>query len=180
MQIIKGYQKNEKLRQSFNALAIETFNLSFEDWYQNGFWRENYIPYSIIVDERVIANVSVNTTDMIFAGNKKHLIQLGTVMTAKEYRNKGLIRQIMDKIEDDYKEKVDGIYLFANDTVLDFYPKFGFERSLEYQYSLQITNSCNCQLEKIVMNNKDAWNQIIAVMNQNVFRGKFDMMGNNE
>lgn len=178
--IIKGYQKNEELRQSFNALAMETFNLNFEDWHQNGFWGENYIPYSIVIDEKVVANVSVNITDIMFEGNKKHLIQLGTVMTAKEYRNKGLIRQIMGEIEADYKEKVDGIYLFANDTVLDFYPKFGFERSLEYQYSMQVANSCNCQLEKILMSNKDAWNQIIDVINQNVFRGKFDMMGNNE
>jgi len=30
------------------------------------------------------------------------------------------------------------IYLFANDTVLDFYPKFGFKRVEQYQYSKEI------------------------------------------
>jgi len=30
-----------------------------------------------------------------------------------------------------YEEKVDLFYLFANETVIDFYPKFGFERKFE-------------------------------------------------
>lgn len=30
---------------------------------------------------------------------------------------------------------MDGIYLFANDQVLNFYPKFGFIKNKEYQYS---------------------------------------------
>ena len=133
-EIMKGYQKDDKLRNSFNALALETFHLNFEDWYQNGFWRENYIPYSIVIDGKVVANVSVNLTDMMYDGEIKKFIQLGTVMTAKEFRNQGLIRQIMREIEADYKDKVDGMYLFANDSVLDFYPKFGFKESREYQY----------------------------------------------
>lgn len=47
----RDYKENEKLRQSFNALAERTFGLNFEDWYQNGYWRENYIPYSMVCDE---------------------------------------------------------------------------------------------------------------------------------
>lgn len=102
-EIIKGYQQNDEMRNSFNTLALETFKLNFEDWYQNGFWGDNYIPYSIIFDGQVIANVSVSLTNMIFEGEVKNFIQLGTVMTAKEYRNKGLIRQIMNEIEMDSK-----------------------------------------------------------------------------
>ena len=43
-ELIKNYQNNSALRQSFNELAQKTFGLSFESWYQNGFWRNNYIP----------------------------------------------------------------------------------------------------------------------------------------
>ena len=179
-EIMKGYQKDDKLRNSFNALALETFRLNFEDWYQNGFWRENYIPYSIVIDGKVVANVSVNLTDMMYDGEIKKFIQLGTVMTAKEFRNQGLIRQIMREIEADYKDKVDGMYLFANDSVLDFYPKFGFRKAVEYQYELPVENETECQLEKIVMNNQDLWKHFLNVMSKNIFHGKFDMIGNHD
>ncbi|MGL5675443.1 MAG: hypothetical protein ACRDDX_03435, partial [Cellulosilyticaceae bacterium] len=39
---------------------------------------------------------------------------------------------------DEWQDKCDGIYLYANDTVLDFYPKFGFEKATEYGYSKPI------------------------------------------
>ena len=98
----KDYKENEPLRASFNALAKRTFGLDFEDWYQNGYWRENYIPYSMVCDENVAANVSVNLTDMLMNGEVKRLIQLGTVMTDEAFRGQGLIRGLMEEIEKDY------------------------------------------------------------------------------
>ena len=91
-ELIKNYRKNDELRHSFNELAKATFGLDFEDWYQNGYWGENYIPYSIVKDGNVIANVSVNITDMNWKGSKKHFIQLGTVMTAESYRNQAIYK----------------------------------------------------------------------------------------
>lgn len=178
--IEKDYRDNEKLRHSFNKLAEKTFGLSFEDWYQNGFWGDNYNPYSIIIDGKVVANVSVNKTDMLIDGDIKHFIQLGTVMTDENYRNKGLIREIMDEIDADYRGRVDGVYLFANDSVLNFYPKFGFQKCVEYKYSKKVHNTLENQLEKVVMNNPEAWKQLKDTMNNNVFHGKFDMINNHE
>ena len=126
-EMIKNYKDNESLRLSFNELAGKTFGQDFEDWYQNGFWRENYVPYSIVENGKVIANVSVNITDILWDGELKKFIQLGTVMTEENHRNKGLIRQLMEEVEKDYGTKVDGMYLFANDSVVEFYPKFGFK-----------------------------------------------------
>lgn len=59
-------------------------------------------------------------------------------MTDCEYRNKGISRKLMDKVLQDWKDKCDAIYLYANDSVLDFYPKFGFIKAKEYQYSKNI------------------------------------------
>lgn len=179
-EIIKNYRNNDELRKSFNELAGKTFGLDFEDWYQNGFWGENYNPYSIVKDGKVISNVSVNKTDMLMNGEVKHFLQLGTVMTDEAYRNQGFSRKIMEEIEKDYNDKVDGMYLFANDSVLTFYPKFGFEKSKEYIYSKQVSNSGTCQLEQAIMNNSIAWKQLENVMNNNAFCGKFDMVNNNE
>lgn len=61
-------------------------------------------------------------------------------MTDNEFQNKGLSRVLMEKILDEWNGKCDLIYLFANDSVLDFYPKFGFKKCNEYVYSIRKSN----------------------------------------
>lgn len=133
-EFVKGYQENRTLRASFNELAEKTFGLNFEAWYQAGFWGADYIPYSAVENGRVAANVAVNHMRFCKDGKERFYLQLGTVMTDPEYRNRGLSRRLMEWIFEEYEGKVDGIYLFANDTVLDFYPRFGFRQVKEYQY----------------------------------------------
>lgn len=141
MEIVNGYRDNKKLRDSFNELAGKVFGLNFENWYQNGFWKSNYNPHSIIVDGKVVANVSVNECNINYNDKILKLIQLGTVMTAPDYRGKGYSRLLMEEILEKYEKKIDGIYLYANDSVLDFYPKFGFIEKEEYQYSRLVNNT---------------------------------------
>ena len=136
----KGYQDDEMTRKSFNRLAGQIFGLDFEKWYQNGYWKNNYIPYSIIEEEEVLANVSVSPMLFLENGKSKCYIQLGTVMTCKSCRNQGLIRKLIQEIQKDYEGKADGWFLFANESVLDFYPKFGFRRSDEFEYVKAVTN----------------------------------------
>lgn len=69
--IIKNYRDNAKLRRSFNALAGKTFGLNFEDWYQNGFWGDDYNPYSVVLNVEVVANVSVNRTNLQYGNSLK-------------------------------------------------------------------------------------------------------------
>ena len=71
-------------------------------------------------------------------GEKKRYIQIGTVMTDVDYRNRGLNKFLLEKIQEDWNEKCHFIYLFANNTVLNFYPKFGFFRTKEYEYSKRV------------------------------------------
>ena len=177
-EVIKNYRDDNQLRQSFNELAEKTFGLNFEDWYQNGFWGENYNPYSIVQDGKVVANVSVNTTNILWNGKKKHFIQLGTVMTEEAYRNKGLIRTIMEEIEKDYSGNIDGMYLFANDEVLTFYPKFGFEKAVEFRYVKQVCNAGSSTMEPIPMHEKKAWTELETAINTSRFYGQFDMVDN--
>ena len=138
MRIVKNYRNNDKLRESLNRLTEKTFGFNFEDWYKNGFWNDKYIPYSIVEDESVVANVSVNIIDINDHGVLKYYIQLRTVMTDENYRNRGYIRTLINDLFKDYGEKADGFYLFANDEVLNFYPKFGFVAAKEYQYSKEV------------------------------------------
>lgn len=132
------FKDNKKIRTSFNSLTRKTYGFDFEEWYQNGYWKDKYIPYVLLDDEKVISNVSVNVIDFFVMGEKKRCIQIGTVMTDKEYRNQGLNKFIMEKVLEEWKDKCDLIYLFANNSVLNFYPKFGFSSVDEYQHSKEI------------------------------------------
>jgi GNAT superfamily N-acetyltransferase len=155
MEFLKDYKHNEKLRNSFNQLAISTFGIQFETWYQHGFWTEKYIPYSFIKNEIVVANVSVNLVSLVIKGKVKQAVQIGTVMTHPDYRNQGLSRKLMELVLEDYKT-VDLVYLFANQSVLDFYPKFGFEAYEEIQFSIDFFNE---SIEPVKIRKLDGGNQ---------------------
>lgn len=131
---------NKEIRNSFNNLTRKTYGFDFEEWYQNGYWKDRYIPYVLLDEDKVISNVFVNVIDFLLMGEKKRCIQIGTVMTDEEYRNQGLNRFIMEKVIDEWRNKCDLIYLFANDSVINFYPKFGFEQLDQYQHSIEIVS----------------------------------------
>lgn len=137
----KDYKNNEALRKSFFELATDTFGLSFENWYQKGFWSERYIPFSFVEGDKIIANVSVNILELIINGERKKAIQIGTVMTHPEYQRRGLSANLMNKVLEEYENKYDFMYLFANNTVLDFYPKFGFKAVEEHLFSMDFIPS---------------------------------------
>lgn len=176
--IVKGYRANDALRRSFDALAQRTFGLTFEDWYQNGFWGDDYVPYSVVVDGEVAANVSVNRTDFVLDGEKKRFIQLGTVMTDERYRGRGMIRRLMAEVERDCAGKADGVYLFANDTVLDFYPKFGFRRAAEVRYARALEPCGAASAVRVPMQDRDAWDRLAAVIRSSAPCGRFSLCGN--
>lgn len=154
--IESDYRNHDALRHSLNKLAAETFGLNFERWYQSGYWGEKYIPYSVVIDGTVISNISVNLIDCKLNGTARHYIQLGTVMTKKSYRNKGYCRILMEKVLRDYAA-CDGFFLFANNSVLDFYPKFGFQPAQEYRFKADITPDSNCLAEPVSMKTEQDW-----------------------
>ncbi|MDR7235980.1 GNAT family N-acetyltransferase [Neobacillus drentensis] len=157
LSFIKSYRDNEDLRKSFNQLASNTFGIEFESWYQNGYWTEKYQPYSFIENSKVVANVSVNHVNLVIHSEIKQAIQIGTVMTHPDYRNRGLSRKLMEIVLDDFKQ-VDLVYLFANQTVLDFYPKFGFHTMKEVQFIMDYgspTTPCPFTMKKLDGSNQE-------------------------
>lgn len=156
LQFISDYKDNRTYRLSFNELAGKTFGIDFEKWYQLGFWNDRYVCYSFADGERVVSNVSASKLDFILEGKRINAVQLGAVMTAPEYRGQGLAAKLMNIVLKEHENKCDLIYLFANDTVLDFYPKFGFHSVIkEWQYYVEIQTknrypgkSCKLDLSK--------------------------------
>lgn len=137
-QLEKNVMQNDLLRKAYNELAEKTFGLNFEPWYQSGYCGNNHIPYTLFDGKKAVSNVSVNVMEIAWQGKVRHYIQLGTVMTDPAYGGQGLSRYLMEEVLRDWKDKADAIFLFANQSVLEFYPRFGFERQTQYQWSRSI------------------------------------------
>jgi len=174
----KNYRNNDALRASFNRLAEKTFGLNFENWYRNGFWKDNYIPYSVVIDGEVVSNVSVNACNMNYKGQIVKLIQLGTIMTDDDYRGHGYARALMEEVIKDYDGQVDGIYLFANDSVLEFYPKFGFKEAKEYQFTKDVTISGECTAQNVPLRDKIDFDRAVEVLDTKKQNAQLYMVDN--
>lgn len=171
----KTVRTNDTLRKSFNELTQNTFGFDFEDWYQSGHWQDMYIPHVLLDGEKVVSNISVNLIQFDIKGESKTYIQLGTVMTDEAYRGQGLNREIMEKIMAEYKDKVDGIYLFGNDEVLEYYPKFGFVPAKEYEYYMPCENSFGVaayEVKKVDMEDKNECEKLYEIIRKYAADGK--------
>lgn len=143
---IKDYKTDENLRTSFNTLALETFGISFEEWYQNGFWNENYMTYSFSENGCVISNVSANRMTLMVDGVETQAIQIGTVMTHPEYRRRGLAYRLIEKIFEDFDEDVSLFFLAADSEAKPLYSKCGFAE----------VPTVNCFIEKPKMTKNES------------------------
>ncbi|MFX0548535.1 GNAT family N-acetyltransferase [Hathewaya histolytica] len=150
------YKDDSILRNSFNSLTEKTYGFNFRQWYEHGYWKDKYLPYSLVDGDRIVSNVSVNIMDFFILGEQKRYVQIGTVMTDEKYREQGLSRALMEIVLKEWEDKCDLIYLFANDSVLDFYPKFGFDICSEYQYSVnKIKENKSENIRKMNMDNNN-------------------------
>lgn len=172
--LVKDYCGDDDLRRSFNGLAEETFGLNFENWYKSGYWGKQYVPYSVVSGGEVVSNVSINRIDCALHGKEKHYIQLGTVMTKKPFRGRGYCRLLMETVLKDYAA-CDGFFLYANDSVLDFYPKFGFQRMREYRFRTELKNRGTASAVHIPMETPEDWSRFLAEKNRRLENGVLDM-----
>ncbi|MBQ8821746.1 MAG: GNAT family N-acetyltransferase [Lachnospiraceae bacterium] len=167
MMIKKVYRDDKDMLDSFNELTRNTFGFDFTGWHAAGHFGEMYVPHVILKDGKVVSNVSVNKMQFDVDGVIKNYIQLGTVMTDGGCRGQGLNREIMEGILQEYTGNVDGIYLFGNDSVLDYYPKFGFVPCEEYEYYLPYEGENDVvpyELEKVDMRDTEQVSKLDAVV----------------
>lgn len=176
---VKDYKHIRDLRLSFNKLTEATFDFSLENWYQQGFWADNYIPYSLLFNNEIISNVSITRMEFDFGSDRKTAVQIGTVMTHEKYRHKGLNKFIMEQVLSEWRDQSDFIYLFANDSVLKFYPKFNFEIIDEYQHSKTLsTNSEVSSARRLNPGDKSDRALLVETIKKSVPLSKISMRNN--
>lgn len=153
------------VRTQFDQLSQTVFDLSFADWYQNGYWTNTYRPNVLLHHETVVANVSATTICTEWDGCRKQYLQLGTVMTAPAYRNRGLATFLIYSVLDAWRECADAVFLYANDTVLSFYPRFGFRQAQEYQCCALVTPK-KSRIRKLDMATQEDVQLLLALYHQ--------------
>lgn len=129
--LIDSYRDNAALRESFYAMIATVFTrVNFAVWHDQGWWPDHYRPFSLLHYDQMVANVSVCEMTVLIDARPTPAIQIGAVATHPDYRGRGLSRRLMDHVMARYRD-IPFAFLFANDSVLDFYPKFGFRPQKE-------------------------------------------------
>lgn len=176
---VKSYRKEDSLRQSLNCLTKKTFGFDFERWYQAGLWSDKYRPYSLVHRDEIVANVSVNPIDFLVEDRLIPTIQIGTVMTDPAYRHRGLCRVLMDIVIKEYEESSELIYLYANDSVLNFYPKFGFQKAEEFIYTKSLVRKkSGYQVRKLNLRQEKDLALARNLVENTLPTAKYSMVGN--
>jgi len=140
MEITINNQNNPDYENLFDDLIREVFGFSFDTWLERKLWDERYESYSIIKDGIMLANLCVFKAEMIVQEQRFQAIQLGAVCTRKSEHGNGLSRMLMEHVLAIYTDTP--AFLFANDSVIDFYPRFGFrqEQTFKPVISTEIDN----------------------------------------
>lgn len=175
----KDYKEISHYRESLNKLTRATYGFDFEQWYQQGYWGDRYRPYSFIHNDEVVANISVNPMEFLVNGEIRKAIQIGTVMTDIEYRHRGLSKELMNIVLSEYENTCEFIYLYANNSVLEFYPKFGFHKAYEYVHSKQVLSSeTKLSYRKLDMNSMQDLELIKRLVQGSIPVSNYAMMDN--
>lgn len=138
---IKDYQSNDKLLRSYYNFTQSVFGFDLIAWKNAGHWGEEYRLHSLVESDRIVASISTSKMKLQIRGKEVSAIQLGSVGVLPEYRGKGLLRNVMQMVLAEYQQ-FPLMFLFANQNVLDFYPKFGFRRVNEKIFQMDVPKSC--------------------------------------
>lgn len=143
--VIREFREDEPMRRAFDALARQIFGLSFEAWYQQGYWTDRYRPYLLVQDGVPVACAAANLQDLCWDGRVHRCVQIGTVMTAPTARGQGFARRLIGEILQDWRSSAEFIFLFSNPAATSFYEALGFVRRPEYRWHSTAVTPTRCQ-----------------------------------
>ena len=110
---------------------------TFRRWAQMGGWNNGYEAFALHNDRQLVSVIGAMSMDFLLEGTRQEGVQLGAVGTLPGSRLSGLSRHLMSSVLAEYSAPEKPAILFANDTVLDFYPRFGFRTVEQYRFVLR-------------------------------------------
>ncbi|MCB2231151.1 GNAT family N-acetyltransferase [bacterium] len=153
------HRDDVRMREAYFAYVKRVFSMAdFREWHNRGCWPDGYTPVSAMVGGEIVSNVSVAKMGLLVDGAPVRGIQLGAVGTVPEYRGKGLSRMVMDYVMEQFAETVDIMFLFGNDDVVEFYPRFGFEAHHEQVFVRDsVAPKGNLRARRLDINDPNDW-----------------------
>ena len=149
---------NDKAYQSrLNRLLAPIF-VDFGFWYDLDLWDANYESYSIAENGEIVANLCVYKARILLRGRHHNALSVGAVATAPGLRGRGLSRLLMEHVIAKYPDTP--MYLFANDSVLNFYPRFDFVRTYEKQPVARYAIQNAVTPAKLELDNPKIWHYV--------------------
>jgi predicted N-acetyltransferase YhbS len=112
--------------------------IDFRPWYARGGWTEAYEAHAVADGGEIVANASVMRMRLVVGGREVRGAQLGAVGSVPEMRGRGLVRPLLERVLSQLDSEVELVLLYANERVLDFYPRFGFRRVQESAFELEV------------------------------------------
>jgi GNAT superfamily N-acetyltransferase len=109
----------------FRYVAHVFPSLDFGIWYEQGCWDDDYVCFCLADGGEIVANASLSSMQITIEGEVATGWQLGAVGVVPAYRGRGLMNQLMPRLLASTAEDA-FLFLFANEDVLGFYPKYGF------------------------------------------------------
>ncbi len=121
----------------FFAFVESNFRVAtFLRWSELGGWHPGYEVFAVEQDGEILSTVGRERMRLVVAGRASEGFQLGAVATRADLRGQGLSRRLLSAVLDDVGETP--VILFANPRVLDFYPRFGFQRLMQKRFSAHV------------------------------------------
>ncbi|MEQ9365441.1 MAG: GNAT family N-acetyltransferase [Leptospirales bacterium] len=131
--LVADYREDPVLKQAFFEFTPRAlYGASFVEWDRLGFWSPKYVPYSLVLNDpepRIIANVSISRMRVLLRDRPVRAIQFATVGTLPEFQRRGYADRLMRHVLE--TESYELCFLFGNESVVEFYPRFGFRRIRE-------------------------------------------------
>jgi predicted N-acetyltransferase YhbS len=119
----------------FAASIFKGGGRTFFAWGARGGWVDGYDVFAAIIDDQIVGTVGRTSMRYVINGEARNGYQLGAVATRADHRNRGLARLITDKVLSELDAPDQPVVLFANPSVLDFYPRFGFRRLAQSRFT---------------------------------------------
>lgn len=122
---------------AFIAFVPQVFaGVGFRTWRDRGGWDARYVAFAFAEGDRIVASASRQQMDVVLQGKRMRAWQLSAVGTLPEWRRRGLQEQIMQRLTRETPAD-ELMFLFANESVLQFYPRFGFRRVTEWVFQAE-------------------------------------------
>ncbi|MCO5732692.1 GNAT family N-acetyltransferase [Rhizobium sp. SSA_523] len=112
---------------------------NFPRWARVGGWGDRYEVVALTEGDKICATIGVTVMEG-WLGRRQPMpvFQLGAVATRPQDRGRGLARRLLEHVLAEADRHGTPVLLFANPSVVDFYPRFGFRRLIPDRLFLQL------------------------------------------